>query len=132
MKLKLLVLFLLVFAAIGQTIFLNIDAKNNFSSENSTKSYIQSSKESLDTTPTQKPEVVVTIRHHDSEITNQNVNMNVENKKIISAKPKVIKTSEKAGKEKEFICQKAKEAAKKRKRRIAGSNLAKNSTIQNP
>lgn len=129
MKLKIFILFLLVFGAIGQTIFLNIDAKSNFLQENldkSKNSYTSISDTELDKSPIQSSEVVVTIRQHDAEILNQ-----IE-KKAISTKLETKKTSSQVGKEKHLICQKAKEAAKQKQIRIAGSNHAKSSTIQNP
>lgn len=129
MKLKIFILFLLVFGAIGQTIFLNIDAKSNFLQENldkSKNSYTSISDTELDKSPIQSSEVVVTIRQHDAEILNQT------EKKAISTKLETKKTSSQVGKEKRLICQKAKEAAKQKQIRIAGSNHAKSSTIQNP
>ncbi|WP_338792155.1 hypothetical protein V9L05_16325 [Bernardetia sp. Wsw4-3y2] len=145
MKLKLFILFLLVFGAIGQTIFLNIDAKSNFlweSSEKSKNSYTQISDNEIDESSIQPSEVVVTIRHHDSEIINQNVNMELQNNNAnfneegvettSSTKPTTKKTCDQENKKERLICQKAKDAAKNKQNRVSGSNHTKSSTIQNP
>ena len=126
MKLKLFILFLLVFAAIGQTIFLNIDAKSNFLEEKSKINYTHSSESELNKSSIQSSEVVVTIRQHESEISNQNVSSDT---KATTKKP-----CAQATKEERLICQKAKakDEAKQKQTRISGSNHAKSSTIQNP
>lgn len=129
MKLKIFILFLLVFGAIGQTIFLNIDAKSNFLEEKAKSSYIHASESDLKAIPVHSSEVVVTIRTHDSEILNQNADVEETNSPT-SLNDK--KTCTQQTKEERLICQKAKEAAKQKQIRISGSNHAKSSTIQNP
>ncbi len=138
MKLKISLLFLLVFGAIGQTIFLNIDAKSNFlweNSENQQNDYVHSSIHKFDKSPVKSPveasEVVVTIRQHNSEIINKNVDQSVDfdtEKAPASAK----KSCSEKTKEERLICHKAKEAAKQKQNRISGSNHLKNSSIQTP
>lgn len=135
MKLKLFILFLLVFGAIGQTIFLNIDAKSNLLWENSKQSekdYVHTSQDNnLNNSPVQSSEVVVTIRQRSSEVDFQNVNFDKEQEQeqelnhINGKKPCTQKTEQHR-----LICQKAKEAAKQK--RVSGSNHLKNSTIQTP
>ncbi|WP_375560477.1 hypothetical protein ACE193_22740 [Bernardetia sp. OM2101] len=131
MKLKLFILFLLVFAAIGQTIFLNIDAKSNFLEEKSKNTYTHSSESELNKSSIQPSEVVVTIRQHESDVSNQDVSSDTE-ATIISTKPTTKKPCNQETKEERLICQKAKDAAKQKQTRISGSNHAKSSTIQNP
>lgn len=129
MKLKLFILFLLVFGAIGQTIFLNIDAKSNFLDEKAKNSYVDSSENELNKFSIQSSEVVVTIRQHESE--NQYINSDTEETSV-STLLNVKKPCLQQTKEERLICQKAKEAAKQKQTRVSGSNHLKNSTIQNP
>jgi hypothetical protein len=131
MKLKLFILFLLVFAAIGQTIFLNIDAKSIFLNEKAKSSHTHLVESDLDKSPVQSSEVVVTIRQHESEITNQDVSSETA-ETIISSPSSSKKPCSQETKEERLICQKAKEAAKQKQTRISGSNHLKSSTIQTP
>lgn len=135
MKLKFFILFLLVFAAIGQTIFLNIDAKRNLLEEKTKGSYTQSLKSDINKSSVESSEVVVTIRQHESEnnaeIQNQNISSDRE-EKTISKPLETKKPCLQITKEERLICQKAKEAAKQKESRISGSNHSKSSTIQNP
>ncbi|WP_338767294.1 hypothetical protein WAF17_05540 [Bernardetia sp. ABR2-2B] len=134
MKLKLFILFLLVFGAIGQTIFLNIDAKSNFlwESESQKNAYIHTLENEKDKLSIQPSEVVVTIRHHDSEILNQQNATEIFDEEAEVVKSTSKKPCSQITKEERLICQKAKEAAKQKQNRISGSNYTKNSTIQNP
>ena len=134
MKLKLLILFFLVFGAIGQTIFLNIDAKSNFLGEDSNKvtnSYVHDSKKDNDSSVAPSSEVVVTIRQHSSKIDLRDINQNVYSDtekarfNIEGKKPCTQKA-----KQQRLICQKAKETAKSKN--VSGSNHLKSSTIQSP
>ena len=131
MKLKIFILFLLVFAAIGQTIFLNIDAKSDFLEEKSTTTYTHSSENELSNPSVQSSEVVVTIRQHESEIANQDVSSDKKTT-TISTPLKLKKPCSQEAKEERFICQKAKETSQHKQIRVAGSNHEKSSTIQNP
>jgi hypothetical protein len=134
MKLKLFILFLLVFGAIGQTIFLNIDAKSNFLQENSENSHTNLSDSELNKSSVQPSEVVVTIRQHESETMNHNVSSDTE-PTTISIPLKTKKPCSQhfqQTKEERLICQKAKDAAKQKQNQVSGSNHTKNSTIQNP
>ena len=133
MKTKIFILFLLVFAAIGQTVFLNIDAKSNFLEEDKQeiKSSYATSKESE--TDFETSEVVVTIRQHDAEETSNFVNTGLDveadsEEESVKAKKPCNQTTEKE----RLFCQKAKEAAKQKQMRVSGSNPLKNSTIQTP
>ncbi len=133
MKLKLFILFILVFGAIGQTIFLNIDAKSNFLEEKSKNNYALSSTTELDKSSVESSEVVVTIRQHETENLNQDFDANSETEQndistLLEAKKTCVPKTE----EERLICQKAKEAAKQKQNRISGSNHTKNSSIQTP
>jgi hypothetical protein len=131
MKLKIFILFLLVFGAIGQTIFLNIDAKSNFLKEKSKSSYTLSPNNKLDNSSIQSSEVVVTIRQHESEVVDQDVNTNIQTDGV-STQVKTKKPCAQITKEERLICQKAKDAAKQKQNSISGGNHIKSSTIQNP
>jgi len=131
MKLKLFILFLLVFAAIGQTIFLNIDAKSNFLEEKSRSSYINSLDNELATPSVESSEMVVTIRQQKTEILNQDINFDTQETSI-ETQLKNKKVCTQKTEQQHLICQKAKEAAKQKENRVFGSNHTKNSTIQTP
>ena len=124
MKLKLFVLFFLVLAAIGQTIFLNIDAKVNFLKEKQNVDYTFSKGNESEKNSVQSPEVVVTIRQHEA------VDTSSDGEKNIIFTPLEKKPCTKKTQEERLICQKAKEAAKQN--HVSGSNHLKSSTIQNP
>ena len=125
MKLKIFALFLLVLAAIGQTIFLNIDAKINFLQEKQNNNYTLSIGNESEKNSVQLPEVVVTIRQHETVDTSFEVEENTIFTPLEKKKSCIKKTEEER-----LICQKAKEAAKQN--RVSGSNHLKSSTIQNP
>ncbi|AFM02854.1 hypothetical protein Fleli_0374 [Bernardetia litoralis DSM 6794] len=129
MKLKLFTLFLLVFAAIGQTIFLNIDAKSIFLEQKIKNSYTNILGNDLEKSLVEPSEVVVTIRQQKSEATNQDVSSDTE-EIIISTESNNKKPCVQRTKKERLLCQKAKE--KEKQRRISGSNPLKSSTIQQP
>ncbi|WP_291725757.1 hypothetical protein [Bernardetia sp.] len=135
MKIKICILFLLVFAAIGQTIFLNIDAKSNFFDEQKLENSHTTLDKMSEENAVQSPEVVVTIRQHetqnDENFMNVGLDANADDESLeVSTSSKTKKPCSQTTKKERLMCQKAKEAEEQK--RVMGSNFMKNSTIQTP